>query len=376
MRAAGVPHVVFDLEAERLVGPTGLILYDISRHQDGCRLELPAGEAVVAVLHASPCTVNRIRVSGGARLVLLTRPEREGQVGAWHERLLRTDEVWVPIDDDGTVLREEGIAAERIRVLPSSLDPAVAVNQRSGLGLAANRFRFLVTTRAMREPELVLVVEAFLEAFSAEDDVSMIVLVEDGRELPSLRAAINARLTGHLTLWGPNTPYVVFARWTPGDERRWDAYSSCDVFVASATSESGWGLAVREAMALQKLVLAIDPDDSGELHTHANSLLVKPGSVADAMRAVAADSSAFEARRRQGAQDVAERHGHQEIGNRLLEILCGYRNCEFVGHEPPVVDIGEGPRAAPRGPAAINAEEAARRPSQLDLHEDSTRAES
>lgn len=168
----------------------------------------------------------------------------------WFTAFAPLDEVWV-----NSAFEQESIAAfapvpvHKIRI-PVAHVPQDAQAARALFGIPADRLVFLVafdvgSTSARKNPRMV--VEAFREAFPADENVFLVIKFHSSALEPGVTRDIARALKG------ANNVLVIADRLTDHDMLQLQA--ACDCFVSAHRSE-GFGLNLAEFMAAGKPVIA------------------------------------------------------------------------------------------------------------------------
>jgi glycosyltransferase involved in cell wall biosynthesis/2-polyprenyl-3-methyl-5-hydroxy-6-metoxy-1,4-benzoquinol methylase len=173
-----------------------------------CR-ELLAQGVDLTLTRFEPDTIDPARVAGGARLArLVDRPTRtvpavrvrhryppdftrrpherlvliqpwefEAVPVAWVEAITRdVDELWVPSEFVRASYVASGVPADRVVVIPNGFDPDVFHPEAPPLALpTGKRFRFLFVGGSTLRKGLDVLLRAYTEEFSAEDDVCLVI---------------------------------------------------------------------------------------------------------------------------------------------------------------------------------------------------------
>jgi GT2 family glycosyltransferase/glycosyltransferase involved in cell wall biosynthesis len=168
----------------------------------------------------------------------------------WHTSFAPLDEVWTNSDFEmDSIGAVAPVPVHKIR-LPVEASPASAEDGREMFGIPRDRLVFLVafdvgSTSARKNPGLV--VDAFREAFPADENVFLVVKFHS----TSVEPGITRQLTRALR--GADNVLVIADRLSEPDMALLRA--ACDVYVSAHRSE-GFGLNIAEFMALGKPVIA------------------------------------------------------------------------------------------------------------------------
>jgi glycosyltransferase involved in cell wall biosynthesis len=162
------------------------------------------------------------------------------------------DELWVPSAFVRQVLVEGGAPAGRIHVIPNGVDTAVfRPDGPRWRPVSARGFVFLFVGGAIRRKGIDLLVEAYGRAFSAHDDVSLII-----KEIGSSSFYRHSSLVGKLRRAAGRRggPHMEILSEEMRDEDLAALYRGADAFVLPYRAE-GFAMPVAEAMACGKPVI-------------------------------------------------------------------------------------------------------------------------
>jgi phosphatidylinositol alpha-1,6-mannosyltransferase len=205
---------------------------------------------IVGHVDLGPVALPPHTVHPAARMLTLTHGEEVWRPLPWHKRLAlhRADLVWaVSAHTKEEVVQRQGVAANRVRVVPNVLDPDFVVASESA---AENpvRSRMLTVSRLTRVngsgKGVDHVVMALPEIRAAIPDVDF-TIVGGGEDLHRLQALAKDAGVGDI---------VTFAGEVP-DQALGQYFRGTDLFVLPSRQE-GFGIVFLEAMAHGKPVIA------------------------------------------------------------------------------------------------------------------------
>ncbi|MBX5474713.1 MAG: glycosyltransferase [Thermoleophilia bacterium] len=206
------------------------------------RRPAPPGEVVV-VHHVVPHASQPLHGNGPD--VARTTFETDRIPRAFLPRLMEVDEVWVPCEFNLDTFRRGGLPRSKLRVLPETLDfdlydPATPPLELPG----RRRFAFLSTFDFTDRKGWDLLLDAWADAFSPDDDVCLVLkcLALHDRE-GGVRERIEAHLRGR-----PTAPILVLDELLRVEELP-ALYAAADAYVMASRGE-GWGRPYMEAMAM------------------------------------------------------------------------------------------------------------------------------
>ena len=127
----------------------------------------------VTVRHQWP--PNWSRPAHGALVVI--QPWEFGSLPReWVKNAENVDEFWVPSNYVRQVYTSSGIPPEKVVVIPNGVDPALYRPGVEPLKLATNKsFRFLFVGGTIRRKGPDVLLQAYLQTFSAADDVCLVI---------------------------------------------------------------------------------------------------------------------------------------------------------------------------------------------------------
>ncbi|HET7172458.1 MAG TPA: glycosyltransferase [Gaiellales bacterium] len=229
---------------------------DIRFTNDRVRLPAAQQQAVDAALRRTPGGAFALvhhRIPGpGQPLhpegpdVARTMFETDSVPRAWLPRLLQVDEVWVPCEFNLETFQRGGMPADRLRVLPETIDFDLFDPERTEPLVAhgARGFCFITNFDFTDRKGWDILLDAWCDAFAPDDDVCL-VLKCLGLHVPEaeIRARIDAYLAGR-----PTAPILLDTRFLPAADMP-RLYAGADAFVLASRGE-GWGRPWMEAMAM------------------------------------------------------------------------------------------------------------------------------
>lgn len=204
--------------------------------------EAPA-ETQITVRHAWP--PNWQRPERGAWVLI--QPWEFGTLPQdWINPLADVDEIWVPSDYVRRVYVDSGVNPAKVKIVPNGVNPERFRPGLKPLALPTKkslRFLFVGGTIRRKGPDLLL--KAFLDTFTAADDVCLVIKdfggggVYAGQTFASDIKAAQSR---------PNAPEIIHLTQELSTDEMARLYAACDCLVHPYRGE-GFGLPVLEAMA-------------------------------------------------------------------------------------------------------------------------------
>ena len=202
----------------------------------------PAGTAVT-VRHQWP--PNWSRPASG--LLVVIQPWEYGALPeAWVQAAGQVDEFWVPSAVVRKMYLDSGIAPEKVRVVPNGVDSKTYRPGVAPMGLKTRKqFKFLFVggTIYRKGPDVLL--EAYTKAFTAKDDVCLVIKDFGGDSCYQGQTAKDA-IAAMQKL--PNAPEILYLTGELPAAQMPSLYAACDCLVLPYRGE-GFGMPVLEAMA-------------------------------------------------------------------------------------------------------------------------------
>lgn len=204
-------------------------------------------EPYANVWHKKPPATMKAALSGVGPTVIRTMFETDAIPPYWLMGLARVDEVWVPSRFNYETFIHGGVPKEKLRILPQTMD-FVLFDPEATIPLPrplkARRFCFLSVLELAACKGWDVLVDAWCEAFSPDDDVCLIL--KTTRHLAT-SAAVERDLERYIA--GRScAPIIYDTRILPQTEMP-RLYSMCDAYVIPSRGE-GWGRSYMEAMAM------------------------------------------------------------------------------------------------------------------------------
>ena len=204
---------------------------------------MPSPKTALTVRHAWP--PNWKRPASGKLAVI--QPWEFGTLPADWVRLARdVDEFWVPTHFVRNSYVESGVNAEKVFVVPNGVDAEKFHPQAAPMKLATQKkFKFLFVggTIGRKGPDLLL--QAYLENFTAADDVCLVIKDFGGKSFYSGQT-FESQIRAAQVL--PGAPEILYLNAELPPETLPGLYTACHCFVLPYRGE-GFGLPVLEAMS-------------------------------------------------------------------------------------------------------------------------------
>ena len=197
----------------------------------------------VTIRHAWPPNWQR---PAQGKLVVIQPWEFGSLPQAWVEQAKNVDEFWVPTNYVRNVYTESGIAADKVQIVPNGIDPERFHPDARPRNIATDKaFKFLFVGGTIPRKGTDILLDAFLKAFTASDDVALIIKDFGGNTF------YKGQTLGHRVAEyqrRPNAPQIIYLDTELAPEELPGLYTACDCLVHPYRGE-GFGLPVLEAMA-------------------------------------------------------------------------------------------------------------------------------
>jgi glycosyltransferase involved in cell wall biosynthesis len=234
------------------------------------------GDRVVFIRHGLP---DLFRFSHGNPHVVknigVTLFETDRLPDGWASWANLMDEIWVPSRFNFNTFSRSGVSPLKLKVVPYPIDVTKYYPGRPYSAFAfsppVNSFTFLYVFGFDYRKGYDLLIQAFCEEFSHNEDVSLIlkVYIHSGHSPDFVRNEIRSYI--------PKKRYqsqIVLITEPFREENLIRLYQTCDVYI-SMDRACGWGMPIMEMMALGKPVIGINWGGSTEYMNDSNSFLIE-----------------------------------------------------------------------------------------------------
>ncbi|MCS7220812.1 MAG: glycosyltransferase [Anaerolineae bacterium] len=158
----------------------------------------------------------------------------------------QVDEIWVPSSYVRDCYVRSGVPADRVFVVPNGVDTTKFRPDVPPLQLQTKkRFKFLFVGGTITRKGIDILLDAYSNAFTAEDDVCLVIKDMGGQSFYKGQTAQELIIRYRAR---PNAPEIEYIDRTLSDEELAGLYTACDCLVHPYRGE-GFGLPIAEAMA-------------------------------------------------------------------------------------------------------------------------------
>ncbi len=184
----------------------------------------------------------------------------------------QVDEMWVPSHYVRKVYINSGIPEDNVKVIPNGVDPLKFHPEIKPYRCKTRkRFKFLFVGGTIFRKGIDILLQAYGEAFSADDDVCLVIKDMGGESFYKGQTA-NEFIQKMQS--DPNSPEIEYIDAVLPEEKLVGLYTACDVLVHPYRGE-GFGLPILEAMACDRPVIVTKGGACLDFCNDENSLQVK-----------------------------------------------------------------------------------------------------
>jgi len=232
-------------------------------------LDRQPGRLDLTIRHQWPPDFRRPRAG---KLTCIVPWEHRAVPLKWAEQIEdNVDELWVPSDFVRSAFVGSGIRAQRVRTIPNGVNvDTFRPEGKRWRPEGTREFAFLFVGGTIRRKGIDLLLQAYGDAFSPDDDVTLIVKDSGGGTFYQH----NNLLSQVFNFAGrPSSPHLLTISKNLDDEELAALYRGCDVFVLPYRGE-GFGMPLIEAMACGKPVITTAEGPSRDFCPAETSYLV------------------------------------------------------------------------------------------------------
>lgn len=236
-----------------------------------------ADEKLLVVFFDTPPQWARLSVKGKAHVVGYTMTETEQVPFDWSYELLSVDQVWTPTSFNRRVFADFGVPPSMVTVMPIAVDMQLFQPKEEVLDFrGANSFRFLTLVSNFNRKDAAGLIRAYVDAFSSDDDVSLIVKLPRKTSNEQIKKYILDPIFPWVDPVDTRLPHIVFMIDELSDEKLIDLYASCHAYV-SLERGKGWDLPAMEAMLMGLPSLNVAWSGNTDFQHEENSVQLQPG---------------------------------------------------------------------------------------------------
>jgi glycosyltransferase involved in cell wall biosynthesis len=263
--------------------PVGTIHPDLEyrlRSEFGVLRKTDAGKYPVVVLDKGTGFFKQVVTNNVVRRIGCALAETDRVLPSMVADCKDIDELWVPSHFSKETFLRSGVSANKIRVIPYSLETDAFIPRSTRYRISGSRgFVFLFVFGAGLRKGYNLLLEAYFNEFKSSDDVTLVLKVFSGDFRGMHKLDVQSKVLGSVAdkvdVTRTNLPHVVFIDEILSHEQLLDLYSGCDLYI-STDRANGWGFPCMEAMAMGKPAATINWSGSTEFMHKDNSFLIQP----------------------------------------------------------------------------------------------------
>jgi glycosyltransferase involved in cell wall biosynthesis len=257
--SVGVEHAEVDPDDARLVR-------DLAGAEVGGR--------AAAVVNLEPEMLRGLRIEGVAQQVCCSIFETDRIPAHWPECFEPFDEVWVPSEFNLRTYGASGVPPGKLVKIPYGIDTQAFAPRVQATG-EGRPFRFLYCFAFGWRKGFDLLLRAYREEFTADDDVELVlkVFAAGGVEQDALRDTFLAIFREDPERDPATLPALLVIDDPVSQAELQDLYASADVYF-STDRANGWGMPALECMAMGVPCATIDWSGSTEFMRAGDAVLI------------------------------------------------------------------------------------------------------
>lgn len=301
----------------------------------------------VSVCHGLPTSFRRV---DGARLNIgRTMFETDSLPSGWAEMCNQMDQIWVPSEFNRDTFAQAGVSRNKLMVIPGAIDAKIFDRACEPLPISGARgFNFLSVFDWTLRKGWDCLVQAYVEEFSAGEDVSLIIKPSSslGHTPDRIASEIDNYIANHLGLDPDTTPDIILEAVDVAQSDMPRLYKAADCYVLPTRGE-GWGRPYMEAMAVGLPTIGTDwggnrafmtPENSFPIRSRVvpvseNAALEQPmyqgqrwaqpdvNHLRQLMREVFTNRAAARLRGYQARADILQNYSHEAVADLIHEVV-------------------------------------------------------
>lgn len=366
----GAPVVAVDLASCTQVGPLQPELVHIENVAGMLRLRsVDPGRPISVVVNDRPDMYSRVQVAGRSRAVGYSFWETEILPAHWSDWLSSMDRVWVSSNFNRDGFVASGVPRWMIDHVGMPIDN---LSVDAGDGRSALRKRWAagtvflsVVSSVVGRRDLGLLYEAFVTAFDAADDVTLVLKVPEKSE-EKVRSVLDRVMQMHPRRASGSWPsiYVVASDLTR--EQLVRLHSSVDCYVSCERGD-GWDLPAMDSLTLDIPVIATDFGASSDFIEETDCYVVEtttrmvtcddafdvghrlysgqywpyvdPAQIADVLRRVHENPAERERLGKTAGARIRDQYGRERIARYVVDASAADSDVDWRSNSPAVVTV-------------------------------------
>lgn len=375
LRDAGWPVVAVDLETRKVLGSHPDRTVEISRSPDRLTIRaIDPRQPIVSVVHERPDMYPRVITSGRSRAVGFSYWETPDLPQDWAGWMTSMDAIWTSSEFNREVFQKGGVPSWMIDVVGHPVDSLVHEIAPTATDLrkrwSESTVFLSVVSSVIGRRDLNLLFEAFSSAFSAEDNVALVLKCPrgGGETVGDALARVMLAQPGRSSGSWPSV-YIIDDHLSREQLMRLQA--SVDAYV-SCERANGWDLPLMDSMALGIPGVNVDFGGSTEFCTGDDSFsvpvssrmvraddtltakhwlysgqywpYVDPNQLADQLKLVHADPIERTRRGQLAAERVGTEYSGPSVAKVVGDLMVDLDDVDFRGNGPATVSIFESSR--------------------------------
>lgn len=206
------------------------------------------GTTAGTVIHLQPNMAELFRVQYPRPHILISVWETTRLPTDWVALINRYDQVWCATEWQKQIYRNSGVDEHRLRFVPFAIDPALYSENAITLSTSHHRTVFGSVFQWTERKNPRALIAGYLEAFTADDDVLLILKVYEGDSPENDMTARVAKIADTLT-WRPpgKRPQMQIVSRGLSTREMTTFYRSLNCYVSTTCGE-GFGFPIAEAL--------------------------------------------------------------------------------------------------------------------------------
>ena len=205
----------------------------------------------------------------------------------WADRCNAVDELWLPSEFHRETFAVSGVERSKIRVISQAIDSGVFCPNRPSLqlrGVPEKSFRFLAIADGWLTSGIDILIRAFIEEFSPDEDVALVLYcppIRCGESFIDFEAEVIAFIETKLGQELEDVPTIALLLGSLSEEDRSSLFAGSHAFIQPARAEAT-GRHCLEALACGLPVVATDWGSLNDFLSEQNSFPLSIDGLVDA----------------------------------------------------------------------------------------------